>query len=276
MCELFGVSSQQPVHINNYLKSFYRHCNMHPHGWGLALMNNKQPHIEKEPIEATESRHLKEILKNPIYTKSALAHIRLATMGNMDVANCHPFISEDNNGRKWVLIHNGTIFKCDLLNKYKKTQDGNTDSERILMYIIDRINYKERQQPLSDREQFNCIYKIISKLAEGNKLNLIISNGTYTYAHSNTRNSLHYQRINKTIYFSTQKLNDKPWKLVPLNTVFALKDGEIIYKGKSHKYTYKLTEDQFNYIMNHVNPSLRESIINNFGEMHEAEFLNYH
>lgn len=41
MCELFGVSSQQPVHINNYLKSFYRHCNMHPHGWG-ASTNEQQ------------------------------------------------------------------------------------------------------------------------------------------------------------------------------------------------------------------------------------------
>lgn len=276
MCELFGVSSKQNVYINNYLKSFYKHCNMHPHGWGLALTQKDQLLADKEPIRASDSQHLKSILNKPLYTKNALAHIRLATMGNINILNCHPYIQKDNTERTWTLIHNGTIFECDKLNKYKTIQQGNTDSERILLYLVDKINQEEKEKPLTDKEQFNLINNIITKLAKGNKLNLLLFNGTYLYVHSNTEDSLHYYKTKDTIYFSTQQLNEKEWKNVPLNTVLVIKNGEIVYKGKPHEYKYKLTQSQFNFIMNNVSPSLRESIINNFGEMNEAEFLKNH
>ncbi|MCR5529980.1 MAG: class II glutamine amidotransferase [Saccharofermentans sp.] len=42
-------------------------------------------------------------------------------------------------GRTWTLAHNGTIFEGDLLNRYY-IQNGTTDSERILLYLIDQID----------------------------------------------------------------------------------------------------------------------------------------
>ena len=77
-----------------------------------------------------------------MFAKTALAHIRLATIGNVEQDNCHPFTAVDNSGRTWTLIHNGTIFESDNIGKYVFLQKGETDSERILLYIVDSINKK--------------------------------------------------------------------------------------------------------------------------------------
>ena len=50
-------------------------------------------------------------------------HIRLATVGSRDYENCHPFVREDNYGRHWTLIHNGTMFDCPQLSRYIPLQD---------------------------------------------------------------------------------------------------------------------------------------------------------
>ena len=139
MCELFAVNSKNKVKINDSLKEFYSHSVNHPHGWGLAIMDGKKVGIEKEPMQASKSHYLKERLKKSIEVKNAFAHIRYATIGNVEFKNCHPYSEEDNTGRRWTLIHNGTIFQYEPLNVYVKEQSGDTDSERILMHIINQI-----------------------------------------------------------------------------------------------------------------------------------------
>ena len=78
-------------------------------------------------------------LKKSIEVKNAFAHIRYATIGNVEFKNCHPYSDEDNTGRRWTLIHNGTIFEYKPLNAYVKEQSGDTDSERILIHIINLL-----------------------------------------------------------------------------------------------------------------------------------------
>ena len=39
MCEIFGFSSSKEEELNDYLKEFYSHCEEHPHGWGLAILD---------------------------------------------------------------------------------------------------------------------------------------------------------------------------------------------------------------------------------------------
>lgn len=146
MCELFGITSVESHEINNDLKEFFSHSNAHPHGWGLACLEANNVQIEKEPIQASKSNHLRERLSTPIIAKTALAHIRYATVGNIDYNNCHPFIAKDQQGRTWTLIHNGTIFNGKPLNKYADFQNGETDSERILLYLVDQINQAESRK----------------------------------------------------------------------------------------------------------------------------------
>jgi glutamine amidotransferase len=156
MCELFGISSKEPFRINEYLKEFFSHSSAHPHGWGMSCMDKNQVSIEKEPVQASKSNYLKERLSAPIEVKTAFAHIRYATIGNVEYKNCHPYTWRDKSGRQWTLIHNGTIFDYSALNAYMNIQKGDTDSERILLHIVDLVDQAERQQhrKLDKKERF--------------------------------------------------------------------------------------------------------------------------
>lgn len=137
MCEIFAALFNKEKCVNNYLKLFYAHSNNHPHGWGLAYTDGQNISIEKEPMQASKSCYLKERLSQPIISKTILAHIRYATIGNVEYRNCHPYSKRDKFSRRWTLIHNGTIFDYPPLNKFLRIQRGDTDSERILLYIIE-------------------------------------------------------------------------------------------------------------------------------------------
>ncbi len=139
MCEIFGVSSLNDFTANEYLKTFYSHSDFHPHGWGLACISRNGALIEKESIKASRSNYLRERLSQPVSAKILLAHIRYATIGNVEYKNCHPFTGKDGSGRRWTLIHNGTIFDFAPLYPYTKKQKGDTDSERIFLYLRRKI-----------------------------------------------------------------------------------------------------------------------------------------
>ncbi|OWT32764.1 class II glutamine amidotransferase [Methanobrevibacter sp. 87.7] len=250
MCELFGYSSSKPFAVNDYLKDFYSHCNCHPHGWGLALLDSQNYSIYKEPINARRSLKLKKILDNPIMNKNVFAHIRFATIGNLTLSNCHPFYKKDDSGRMWTLIHNGTIFDSSDLCKYAMVQEGTTDSERILLYIVDEINKREYEkgESLSIKERFNLISNLVNNLSFNNKLDLMLFDGEYFYVHMNCKDSLHYLKSDSSIMFSTKPLNNGHWEDVPLNTLLCYKDGNLVFKSKPHNNEYIETPEQSIFI----------------------------
>lgn len=257
MCELLGFSSKIEYNINDYLREFYSHSDMHPNGWGLVCIDGSQVMIEKEPADASKSHYLKKRLTMPIEVKSAMAHIRYATIGNVEYKNCHPFYMKDNSSRAWTLMHNGTIFDYEPLNKYIKYQTGDTDSERILLYIIEKINafQNEYGRPLTTEERFNFLDSYISDLSKGNKLNLIIYDGEYMYVHTNYKNSLYFSKNEKSIVFSTRPLKKGNWEQVPFTTLLVYKDGAHVYSGTNHGNEYidneedmKLIYQMFSYL----------------------------
>lgn len=93
---------------------------------------------------------------------------------------------------------------------------------------MDKINQAEKEgKRLSPKEQFTIIDCIISKMAKGNKLELILYDGEYMYVHTNYKDSLYYLQKEKQIFFSTQPLSREGWKPVPFTTLLAYKEGEI-------------------------------------------------
>ena len=107
MCELFGVTADKRININAYLHKFFRHSKVQPDGWGLALFDDGIS-IEKEPVKASESKYLENRLQGKIQSGRMMAHIRRATMGEVNFNNTHPFTAVDESGRRWVLVHTGT------------------------------------------------------------------------------------------------------------------------------------------------------------------------
>lgn len=250
MCELFGISSQNSYFINDYLKDFFSHSSKHPHGWGLACIDENEVSIEKEPLQATRSYYLKERLSVPIRTKTALAHIRYATIGNVEYCNCHPYTKKDSSGRRWTMIHNGTIFDYAPLDPYSKIQTGDTDSERILLYLVDEINeeIKRLGRAPDARERFDMLDRIFTEMSKGNKLNLLLFDGEIMYVHTNYRDSLHFLEKESCIIFSTRPLGLEKWEKVPFTALIACKDGKIVFEGAKHGNEYVESEENLKFL----------------------------
>ena len=241
MCEMLGISAKRRLSANGILRAFFSHAEQHPHGWGLATFSDGgAPVIEKEAVKATESEHLKRILDAPVEERVLLAHIRLATVGHIEYENCHPFSAADNRGRIWTLVHNGTIFNGPELNNYIGIQHGDTDSERVLLHLIDRIDCEQIRlgRALDENERFGALAGVIVELSKGNKLNLLIYDGEVLYAHCNFRGTLHVRREADAVTFSTRPLSDEGWEEAPFTSLVAAKDGEIIRTSPPHGNEY--------------------------------------
>lgn len=255
MCELLGFSSQTEKDISAYLKEFFSHSDEHPNGWGLAeFIGDNDIELHTECVPAKESAVLPELLREKKIFSAAFAHIRRATIGDVRIENCHPFVEADSNDCKWTLIHNGTIFCGTELFPYQKTQKGSSDSERILLYLIDNINSEIQRngRSLNSFERFKVVEKVISDLSYRNKINLMIYDGEQMYVHCNMKNTLFSKTIDDGILFSTVPLDDSPkWQPVELTRLLVYKEGTLRYKGKVHHNEYTdimgLVPERYNY-----------------------------
>jgi glutamine amidotransferase len=247
MCELFGINSEKKIRCNELLKTFYSHAVEHPDGWGLAVFDNNAVSIEKEPHSAHGSNYLKSRLADDIVEDVLIAHIRKASVGNLSYKNSHPFALRDNSGRLWTLAHNGTIFESPELEPYKASQHGETDSERILYYLVDQINRRQekKQKPLPMEERFAVAEEVISTITPKNKVNVLVYDNELFYVHTNHRGSLHRLVQGKTMVVSTKPLDERDWEPVPLNTLFAYRRGTLLYEGTPHEHEYikQITEE---------------------------------
>ena len=240
MCELFGICAKEPVSVNAWLHAFYRHSEEHRDGWGLAVFYDHGMVLEKEPVKAADSRYLNQRLSADLSVRNLFAHIRKATVGQIAYANCHPFARNDSSGRTWTLMHNGTMFNSACIFPYLADQEGTTDSERILLCIIDHIRaFQQKHGRIPDAgERFMILDDLIRKMAEGNKLNLMLFDGDTMYVHTNCKDTLFSRSIDGAAIFATKPVLTEGWKAVPANQLLAYRDGTLVRKGIPHSLTY--------------------------------------
>lgn len=252
MCELLAVTGKDRIVINSFLTEFFRHSEVHSHGWGLSIFYGNAASLEKEPVKALESNYLHSRLNNDIRVTNAIAHIRLASVGALAYENCHPFIKHDNRGRGWTLAHNGTIFNPaavgtvnhgSSLDEYKSCQEGSTDSERILFWLIDNVNKTQTELgcPLSAAERFALIGRLVTALSNGNKLNLLIWDCDYLYVHTNYADTLYQKRLPESgsMIFATAPLGQpQGWQPVPFLRLQVWHQGMLVYDGAPDSTEY--------------------------------------
>lgn len=245
MCELFGVSSAEKIRCNELLQVFFSHGVDNPDGWGLATFYGNAVSLEKEPISSLDSVYLKNRMTDEIVEDTLLAHIRKASKGGLEYKNAHPFIRRDHSDRLWTLIHNGTIFESAELDPYMGQQKGSTDSERILYYLIDCINAKQKEKgsELSEQERFSVVDEVVHTITPGNKVNLLIYDGDLFYVHTNLKDTLHRYQKGNTLIVATKPLaaesvEQESWEKVPMNTLLAYRHGELVYEGATHTSEY--------------------------------------
>ncbi len=256
MCELLGINSKKRLQVNEYLREFYHHSEKHCHGWGQATFYGDAVQVEKEPIKADSSNYLHSRLEHPFEVNNLIAHIRLASVGRMKYENCHPFVKHDNRGRSWTLAHNGTIFNPQIsqevsLDSFKSVQEGETDSERILFYLIDCINERQEElgRALKAEERFSLLDQQISMISIGNKLNLLIWDGEFMYAHTNYADTLSFKQIGnaETVVISTLPLDNEDWQPVPFLQLQVFKQGELVWQGMHRSQQFFDKEKDWEY-----------------------------
>ena len=238
MCELYGISSNKTISLNESLKLFYKHSAKNPKGWGLAYWNDKSEiTIYNEGKCGNDSELLQEILASPIESKVSIGHIRTATVGSMSDNNSHPFTRTDCTGREWTLAHNGNIYIGSQLLPFRDKQIGETDSECILLYIVDCINKKTERKgrPLNSKERCEIIDSITEELSKGNKLTLLIYDTEQFYVYTNIKEILYFSSQDDYYCFVGVPLdNNFFWNKVPLNVLIVYSGTNQIYYGPDH------------------------------------------
>ncbi|ABB58214.1 class II glutamine amidotransferase [Synechococcus elongatus] len=188
MCELLGMSANTPTDLCFSFRGFSARggrTGEHRDGWGCAFYLGDRLLRVRDPEPAAESPLADVFRKIPIRSKLALSHIRKATQGTIDRRNCHPF-SQRLGDREWVFAHNGHI-DFDLLRDRcplgRYQPQGETDSEHLFCWILDRLTHLTEPQP----EQVLPILRDLSdRFPSPSIVNFLLGDGRYLYAHCST------------------------------------------------------------------------------------------
>jgi len=149
MCRLFGFHSSLLSGAHRSLvaadNALARQSGEHPDGWGVAHYEGGYPHLIRGDKQALEDGLFKEV-SGVVTTRTLLAHVRRATVGEISVLNCHPF----QHG-PWTFAHNGELpkFKCgtafyDAVYQnvdlhFRRHIFGTTDSEIIFFIFLSQL-----------------------------------------------------------------------------------------------------------------------------------------
>lgn len=143
MCRLLGYVSDHPVNLRSAvgpaLGAFMQLATRHGDGWGLAHVDRESSvaKVARAAESALASGRLQE-LSEAESADSAILHLRWATPGlGIRLANTHPFVRDP-----YTFMHNGAIFTgLDALvpDDLRATLEGDTDSERYFMVVLDGV-----------------------------------------------------------------------------------------------------------------------------------------
>jgi predicted glutamine amidotransferase len=162
MCRLYGLHANEEtkvecslVHAQNSLMAQSKQDlsgYSHGHGWGVATYPDGMPEISKQAWAAYHGEHFRDAAART-YSRTVLAHVRRATVGDPGMANTHPFTYA-----QWAFAHNGTIPNFDLVRPklldgmsetHRNLIKGNTDSEHMFHFLMSR-HEEDLSRPIFD------------------------------------------------------------------------------------------------------------------------------
>jgi len=142
MCRLFGFRSviQSQVHRSLVAadNALAVQSERHNDGWGVAYYVADAPHVIKSTQAAGED-HIFKRVSGVVASQTVLAHLRLASVGETNILNTHPF-----QFGSWVFAHNGEVrdfeavrekMRAEVAPNLRRYILGDTDSE-VLFYLF--------------------------------------------------------------------------------------------------------------------------------------------
>ena len=193
MCELFCLSSRQPTVATFSLERFAARGGLAGHtidGWGLALYDDADLRLYREPEPARDSRWLQFVQGRRLPSRLLISHIRHATRGGVRLANTQPFAREIG-GRMHVFAHNGRLeplLQPGAPRPRRFRPIGDTDSEVAACLLFDAMAGlwdAGTEPPLGRRVML--VSDFAASLRPLGPANFLYSDGHHVYAHGHRR-----------------------------------------------------------------------------------------
>jgi glutamine amidotransferase len=181
----------------------------HSDGWGIAFFESDgdrpgkaaRHFVDKESAATSPIAHM--LRSYPIKSHNVVAHVRKATVGEVNLENCHPFVRE-LWGRYWVFAHNGDLKDFAPLLHGSFRPVGTTDSELAFCWMLQEMNKSHAGVP-SEAELTHTLRDLAQRIAKHGTFNFLLSNGQALWAHASTK--LHY--VLRQHPFSEVQLKDE-------------------------------------------------------------------
>ncbi|ATB48640.1 class II glutamine amidotransferase [Corallococcus macrosporus] len=159
MCRLFGFRSAIPAAVHPSLvtekNSLLIQSREHKDGWGIAAYGAEPVPVVAHGVGPAHSDPDFERVSSRVSSHTVVAHIRLASVGAVELRNAHPFL----HGR-WAFVHNGTLrefaqhrpaVEALICPSLRGNIKGTTDSERCFYLFLTRLAARhpiDRQVPV--------------------------------------------------------------------------------------------------------------------------------
>ena len=191
MCQLLGMNCNTPTDILFSFEGFHRRGGLtdhHADGWGIAFFEGKGVRLFIDDKPSADSPVSALVRQYPIKSQNVIAHIRKATQGVINLANCHPF-QREIWGQYWIFAHNGDLKDFHARPGCYYNAVGSTDSEAAFCYIMEALRAKWCTPP-DTATLFAEIARLASELNGHGIFNFMLSNGDWLITHCSTK--LHY------------------------------------------------------------------------------------
>ncbi len=188
MCQLLGMNCNTPTDVTFSFAGFAQRggrTDHHADGWGIAFFEGRGVRLFVEPGAAAQSPVAELIRRYPIKSRHVISHIRKATVGEVMLQNCHPFVRE-LWGRYWVFAHNGDLkdYAPRLHGHFRPV--GDTDSEQAFCWLMQELAKAHASVPPVD-ELTRTLRELVPRVAAHGTFNFLLSNGEALWAHASTK-----------------------------------------------------------------------------------------
>ncbi|WP_269520687.1 class II glutamine amidotransferase [Alteromonas sp. BMJM2] len=256
MCELLGMSANTPTDLCFSFTGLTRRggeTGPHKDGWGVAFYEGKGVRMFHDPEPSATSPIADFVSTLPIKSKTAICHIRQANVGNITLANTHPFARE-LWGEYWVFAHNGQLPSFSAV-KGMYEPVGDTDSEEMFCDIMNHV----RQHLPRDTSPLKLVESLVSlaqAYAKQGVFNCLLGNGDWLFTFCSTKLASITRRapfgpaclkdVEVAIDFAAETTpkdvvsiiatepltNDEQWDVYERGEWKLWQDGEVIAAGK--------------------------------------------
>ncbi len=252
MCELLGLSFNEPVRCALSFRGFRERGAHNPDGWGVARYDGRACQVFKEPVNAVRSG-LASFVRDyePFRSRIFIAHVRWASRGEVALQNTHPFVRTFRR-REVALAHNGTLrgLPAGSLGFHPV---GKTDSELLFCGLLTRLS--REQIAFTD---FAELQDVLREFNASGSMNLLFSDGERLFAYRDrdgynglcmTRRRAPFDVVHlrdddwqvdladdkrpgqRGYVVATRPLTDERWESLEPGALVVLQDGEVVSAG---------------------------------------------